>query len=80
MLSRLQFAILTGCSHECLALDEGFGTGDSSFRTKAELRTIEFINNAGTLIFASHSKELLKKFCKRGNSFSSRTIKTFSRL
>ena len=30
----------------------------------------EFIANAGTLVFASHSPDLLKKFCSRGLVFS----------
>ena len=69
MVGRLIFTILTSFDYECLALDEGFGTGDNSFKTKAEKRTNQFIKNAGTLIFASHSNELLKKFCKRGLVF-----------
>ena len=64
MLSRLQFAILTGCSHECLALDEGFATGDIDFQKKAYNRLTDFISNSGTLFLASHSNELLLTFCK----------------
>ena len=30
----------------------------------------EFIANAGTLVFASHSPDLLNKFCSRGLVFS----------
>ena len=74
MLSRLQFAILTGCSHECLALDEGFATGDIDFQKKAYNRLTEFISNSGTLFLASHSNELLLRFCKRGLVFEKGTI------
>ena len=74
MLSRLQFAILTGCSHECLALDEGFATGDIDFQKKAFNRLTEFISNSGTLFLASHSNELLLRFCKRGLVFEKGTI------
>ena len=70
MMGRLIFTILTSFDHECLALDEGFGSGDTDFRKKAEQRTNEFINNTGTLVFASHSKELMKKFCNRGLVFA----------
>ena len=69
MIGRLIFTILTSFDHECLALDEGFGAGDTDFRKKAEERTNEFINKTGTLVFASHSKELMKKFCTRGLVF-----------
>ena len=69
MISRLQFAILTGCSHECLALDEGFATGDINFQNKAYERLSKFISDSGTLFLASHSNELLIKFCNRGLVF-----------
>ncbi len=70
MMGRLIFTILTSFDHECLALDEGFGSGDTDFRKKAEERTNEFIKKTGTLVFASHSKELMKKFCTRGLVFN----------
>ena len=37
-------------------------------------RTKEFIDNAGTLVFASHSIPLLKQFCERGLVFNKGTI------
>ena len=70
MKSRFIFSILTFDKHEFLALDEGIGTGDNSFYQKAEKRMKEFIANAGTLVFASHSPDLLNKFCSRGLVFS----------
>ena len=69
MSARLLFTLLTSGSHECLALDEGFGTGDARFFTKAQKRLESFIAEAGTLILASHSDELLKRFCSRGLIF-----------
>ena len=36
MAARLLFAVLTGSCHECLAMDEGFGAGDTSFYEKAQ--------------------------------------------
>jgi len=70
MSARLLFSLLTSGNHECLALDEGFGTGDARFFQKAQRRLEEFIQTAGTLILASHSDELLKQFCQRGLVFS----------
>ena len=69
MVERLIFTILTSFNYQCLALDEGFGAGDSDFTKKAAERTNKFIENAGTLVFASHSINLLKQFCKRGIVF-----------
>lgn len=69
MSSRLLFALLTSGSHECLALDEGFGTGDARFFERAQKRLQKFINDSGTLILASHSDGLLRQFCERGLVF-----------
>lgn len=70
MSARLLFALLTSGRHECLALDEGFGAGDSRFFNRAQKRLETFIESAGTLVLASHSDELLRKFCNRGLVFS----------
>jgi ABC-type polysaccharide/polyol phosphate transport system ATPase subunit len=70
MASRLLFAILTGLQYDCLAMDEGFGAGDSSFYEVAQRRLRDFIGNTGTLLLASHSEVLLRQFCRRGLVFS----------
>jgi ABC-type polysaccharide/polyol phosphate transport system ATPase subunit len=74
MTARLLFALLTSGRHECLALDEGFGTGDARFFERAQGRLEQFINSAGTLILASHSDDLLRKFCSRGIVFRQGSI------
>ncbi len=66
MTARLQFAMFTGIKHECLVMDEEFGTGDFKFFEKAQKRLEDFINSSGLFILASHSDDLLKRFCKRG--------------
>ena len=50
--------------------DEGFGAGDARFFQKAQERMEKFIEAAGTLILASHSDALLRKFCRRGLVFN----------
>ena len=62
MSARLLFAVLTGGHHDCLAMDEGFGAGDNSFYEKAQERMSRFLSSAGTLLLASHSEELLRRF------------------
>ena len=69
MSARLLFALLTSGSHDCLALDEGFGVGDARFFERAQRRMESFISTAGTLILASHSDDLLRQFCHRGLVF-----------
>jgi ABC-type polysaccharide/polyol phosphate transport system ATPase subunit len=66
MRTRLQFGLLTSFRHEALALDEGIGAGDQGFIMKARDRLAAFLGQAGTLILASHSNELLSQFCHRG--------------
>ena len=70
MSARLLFSLLTSGSHDCLALDEGFGAGDARFFERAQRRLEQFIQTAGTLILASHSDDLLKQFCQRGLVFN----------
>lgn len=69
MGARLLFAMLTASSHDCLAMDEGFGAGDARFFERAQARLQSFISSAGTLLLASHSEELLHMFCVRGLVF-----------
>ena len=74
MAARLIFSILTSSPHECLAIDEGFGTGDADFFERAEQRMKKFMDSAATLFLASHSEELLKQFCVRGLVFNHGSI------
>jgi len=74
MAARLIFSLLTSCKHDCLAIDEGFGTGDSEFFDRAEKRLQSFVDAAGTLFLASHSEELLNQFCTRGVVFNHGSI------
>ena len=69
MAARLLFAVLTSGSHECLAMDEGFGAGDNNFYDRAQDRLEHFLDTAGTLLLASHSESLLERFCSRGLVF-----------
>jgi ABC-type polysaccharide/polyol phosphate transport system ATPase subunit len=70
MSARLLFALLTSGSHDCVALDEGFGAGDARFFERAQQRMEQFIDASGTLILASHSNALLRQFCRRGLVFN----------
>ncbi len=74
MSNRLLFSILTSSKYECLALDEGFGASDASFFEKAKKRLEDFLDQSSTLFLASHSDELLSKFCKRGLVFKNGEI------
>jgi len=49
-----------------LALDEGLAAGDQWFQRKARSHLDRFIEAAGTLVLASHSEDLLRRYCTRG--------------
>ncbi len=66
MKTRLAFAITTSFNSDIIAIDEGIGAGDSSFQAKAEKRLNKFLKRANILVMASHSNELLQKFCTHG--------------
>ena len=65
MVLRLAFGISTSVTPEILLLDEFFGVGDASFLAKAERRLNELVSKAGILVFASHSKELIRRLCNK---------------
>lgn len=65
MFVRLAFAVSTSVNPEILLIDEVMGAGDIKFADKARRRMFEFMEQGKVLVFASHSPELLKSFCKR---------------
>lgn len=65
MIMRLMFAVGTAIRPEILLIDEMFGTGDAAFQEKAHSRMNELISAAKIFVFASHSPDLIKKYCRR---------------
>ncbi|MBM5799993.1 MAG: ATP-binding cassette domain-containing protein [Cyanobacteria bacterium K_DeepCast_35m_m2_023] len=66
MRTRLSFALITARQLSGLALDEGLAAGDQWFQRKARQRLDQFIDASGTLVLASHSEDLLRRYCSRG--------------
>lgn len=65
MKARLTFAISTATQHDILLIDEGIGVGDASFQEKAHRRIEDHFSRTSIIILASHSEDLLKKYCNR---------------
>jgi ABC-2 type transport system ATP-binding protein/lipopolysaccharide transport system ATP-binding protein len=65
MTTRLAFATVTSMSADILLMDEIIGTGDASFINKAEQRLNRFLNRSKIIVMASHSEEMIKKFCNK---------------
>lgn len=66
MRARLIAAIATAWPRDILLLDEGIGAGDEAFQRKFAERIETYLTNAGLLAIASHSEQLLRKYCARG--------------
>jgi len=66
MRARLTAALATAWHREVLLIDEGIGAGDQAFQEKFEKRINALLENAGLLVVASHSEELLRQYCTRG--------------
>ncbi len=63
MVTRLAFATVTAIESDILLMDEVIGTGDAAFIEKAEQRLNEFINRSKIIVLASHSEDVIRKFC-----------------
>lgn len=66
MRARLIAAIATAWPRDILLIDEGIGAGDEAFQKKFAKRIETYLTRAGLLAIASHSDELLRKYCTRG--------------
>jgi ABC-2 type transport system ATP-binding protein/lipopolysaccharide transport system ATP-binding protein len=66
MMVRLGFAVSTCIPPEILLMDEWLSAGDASFLEKAQRRMEKFVSSSNILVFASHSMDLLRKWCSRG--------------
>ena len=65
MLVRLAFAITTAFRADILLFDELIGAGDASFVEQAHKRLSDFVERSNVLVVASHSTEIIRKWCNR---------------
>ena len=65
MRARLAFSIATSVEPEILIIDEGIGAADEEFSERAAGRLDSFLQNAGILLLASHSNQLIETWCKK---------------
>jgi ABC-type polysaccharide/polyol phosphate transport system ATPase subunit len=66
MVGRLVFAIDVSMPLDILLIDEGIGAADKFFQDKAEVFLEKTMEEANILVLASHSNQLLRKYCDRG--------------
>lgn len=65
MAARLRFAVATATDPEILILDEALGTGDAQFQDRGKARLQEIRDQAGCILFVSHSMSEVRQMCSR---------------
>jgi ABC-type polysaccharide/polyol phosphate transport system ATPase subunit len=80
MQLRLIFAISTLYPCDILLIDEVFGVGDEDFQGKAKERMEEMMASSKIVVLASHSKEIINKFCNKTIKLESGRIVEISEI
>ncbi|MEA3511123.1 MAG: ABC transporter ATP-binding protein, partial [Actinomycetota bacterium] len=65
MFSRLAFSVAMAIEPNIILLDEVLAVGDESFRGKSMATMKSLLDNAGTIVFVSHSLPNVIEFCER---------------
>lgn len=65
MGARLGFALAVNVDPDILIIDEVFAVGDKDFQQKSKEKTMEFFEQGKTILFVSHSEDLVRTFCTR---------------
>lgn len=65
MRARLGFSVATAVQPDILLLDEALGVGDEEFRKRSSERIRSMLEEARTVVIASHSFHILRQVCTR---------------
>jgi ABC-type polysaccharide/polyol phosphate transport system ATPase subunit len=65
MIARLTFSVATAKKSDVMLIDEVIGTGDAHFIGRATQRVKDLCDDAGLVVLATHSPDILKSFCTR---------------
>jgi ABC-type polysaccharide/polyol phosphate transport system ATPase subunit len=65
MTMRLAFSVAVHVEPDILIIDEVLAVGDQAFQTKCFERIARFKEEGRTLLFVSHSPQLVRQFCDR---------------
>lgn len=65
MFARLAFSVAMAIEPNILLLDEVLAVGDHSFKQKSMDTMRDLLENAGTIVFVSHSLGSVEEFCDR---------------
>jgi teichoic acid transport system ATP-binding protein len=65
MKARLGFALAVFSEPDLLIIDEVFAVGDKDFKQKSRKKTKQMFKSGKSILFSSHSENLIKQFCSR---------------
>lgn len=65
MSARLGFALAVYSNPEILIIDEVLAVGDKNFRQKSRQKVVRMFQEGKSVIFSSHSDEMIREFCSR---------------
>lgn len=65
MSARLGFALAVYTQPEILIIDEVLAVGDKIFQKKSRAKVEEMFQQGKSVLFSSHSDELIRRFCSR---------------
>ncbi|MBO6920441.1 MAG: hypothetical protein JJ858_18595 [Rhizobiaceae bacterium] len=71
----MNFAISTCLKPDILLIDEGIGAGDADFQAAAQRRIDEIMGSAKIVVLATHSDDLINKYCNKVITFEKGAIK-----
>lgn len=66
MMIRLAFSVQAALAPDILVVDEALSVGDVYFQHKCMARIKELLRGGTSLLFVSHSTDVVKRFCSRG--------------
>lgn len=65
MSARLGFALAVFTKPDILIIDEVLAVGDKIFQKKSKDKVVEMFNEGKSVLFSSHSDDLIRQFCSR---------------
>ena len=65
MFARLAFAVAINVDPDILIVDEALSVGDAAFQSKCFQKFQEFREKGKTILFVTHSVDLIIKYCSR---------------
>lgn len=80
MKVRVGFAVATNFEPDILLIDEIFGAGDKDFAEKSQKKIEGLIEKSNTFLFASHSNDLIRRFCNKALLMEHGQIKAFGEV